>query len=196
MALVCMLAATYYCTSSATANAASPSGERWVRPARLPVGHNGGTLERLTTPAAGAGKPLPNIWMLLFDDYGWADAGWHRNYTAPGGEFVPATAEVSTPHLDQMVREGINLNRAYVYKYCSPTRSALQSGRNPYHVVSVTTVCRRECDHRMMMMWSHACVEPAQRRSQYRQPLGPRIRLRSHSAQHDWHRHQARRCRI
>jgi len=71
---------------------------------------------------------------VLFDDYGWANAGWHRNYTAPGGEFVPGTDEVQTPNLNELVRTGINLNRAYVYKYCSPTRSAIQSGRNPYHV--------------------------------------------------------------
>lgn len=46
------------------------------------------------------------------------------------GVHVPATTEVQTPNLDQLVREGIELDRAYVYKYCSPTRSALQSGRN------------------------------------------------------------------
>lgn len=66
--------------------------------------------------------------------YGWADAGWHRNYTAPGGAKVPATDEVQTPHLNELVSSGIELNRNYIYKYCSPTRSALQSGRNPYHV--------------------------------------------------------------
>ena len=64
----------------------------------------------------------------------WADAGWHRGYTAPGGEHVPATPEVATPNLDALVKVGIDLNRHYVYKYCSPSRSALQSGRNPYHV--------------------------------------------------------------
>ena len=68
---------------------------------------------------------------------GWANAGWHRNYTAPGGEFVPATAEVATPNMNELVKTGIELNRQYVYKYCSPTRSALQSGRNPYHVNNI-----------------------------------------------------------
>ena len=72
--------------------------------------------------------------MILFDDYGWADAGWHRGYTAPGGEHVPLTPEVATPNLDALVKVGIDLNRHYVYKYCSPSRSALQSGRDPYHV--------------------------------------------------------------
>ena len=91
--------------------------------------HGGG--EILRKPAAGK---QPHILLVLFDDYGWADAGWHRNYTAPDGSFVPATPEVQTPHLDSLVKEGINLNRNYVYKYCSPSRSALQSGRNPIHV--------------------------------------------------------------
>jgi len=107
------------------------TGDTWAEPQGLPAGHNGGVKERLTTPAGGR---RPHILMILFDDYGWADAGWHRNYTAPGGEFLPATPEVATPHLDSLVREGIELDRHYVYKYCSPSRSALQSGRNPYHV--------------------------------------------------------------
>lgn len=78
--------------------------------------------------------PRPHIFFALLDDYGWANAGWHRNYTAPGGSFVPATAEVQTPHMDSLVHSGIELERAYAYKYCSPSRSALQSGRDPYHV--------------------------------------------------------------
>lgn len=87
---------------------------RWVAPAGLPAGHNGGFLERLTTPAAGK---RPHLVFVLFDDYGWADAGWHRNYTM-GNVHVPATNEVQTPNLDKLVGEGINLNRNYVYKYC------------------------------------------------------------------------------
>lgn len=47
---------------------------------------------------------------------------------------MPATDEVQTPTLDQLVRDGIELDRAYAYKCCSPTRSAFQSGRHPYHV--------------------------------------------------------------
>lgn len=97
--------------------------------AGFPESHNGGFKEQLVEPAS---PTKPNIVMLLFDDYGWANAGWHRNYTAPGGKFVPATDEVATPNMNRLVAEGIELNRQYVYKYCSPTRSALQSGRNPY----------------------------------------------------------------
>ena len=36
--------------------------------------------------------------------------------------------------MEGLIHEGILFDRHYVYKYCSPTRSALQSGRNPIHV--------------------------------------------------------------
>ena len=108
---------------SPSAEASASPADHWVLPQGLPEGHNGGYSERLTAPAAGK---QPHILMILFDDYGWADAGWHRGYTAPGGEHVPTTPEVATPNLDALVKAGIDLNRHYVYKYCSPSRSALQ----------------------------------------------------------------------
>ena len=67
----------------------------------------------------------PHIVLLLADDYGWANSGWHR---------PPHYAEVKTPAMDALVASGIELERHYVYKYCSPSRSALQSGRHPIHV--------------------------------------------------------------
>eukprot|EP00040_Diaphanoeca_grandis_P016465 m.84937 g.84937 ORF g.84937 m.84937 type:complete len:573 (-) comp25821_c0_seq3:107-1825(-) len=70
----------------------------------------------------------PNVIAILADDYGWADAGWHR----PVGY-----NEVQTPVMDQLVKEGIELDRQYVFKFCSPTRSAAQTGRNPIHVNTV-----------------------------------------------------------
>ena len=36
--------------------------------------------------------------------------------------------------MDALCREGIELDRNYVFQYCSPSRSAAQSGRNPIHV--------------------------------------------------------------
>jgi len=70
-------------------------------------------------------KP-PHIIQILADDYGWADVGFHRK--------EDPTNEVQTPNIDQLVADGIELDRHYVFKYCSPTRSALISGRNPIHV--------------------------------------------------------------
>ena len=69
----------------------------------------------------------PHIVMHLVDDWGWANAGWHRLGRR-------ATDEVRTPRMDALVRQGIELDRAYSYKMCSPSRCSLQSGRLPTHV--------------------------------------------------------------
>eukprot|EP01052_Picozoa_sp_SAG31_P007048 SAG31_NODE_331_length_17518_cov_32.495042_13_plen_118_part_00 len=42
--------------------------------------------------------------------------------------------DVSTPNFDALVAEGLELDRNYVHKFCSPTRSSIQSGRLPVHV--------------------------------------------------------------
>ena len=99
---------------------------------RLPAGpydasSNGGWFAKEVRKKPVAGKQ-PHIAFILLDDYGWADAGWHRD---PAGI---SDADVRTPRMNELVAEGIELDRHYVYKYCSPTRSAIQSGRNPFHV--------------------------------------------------------------
>ena len=62
---------------------------------------------------------------------GWANVGWNREVK---------TREVVTPNLDALVSQGIELEQFYTFKYCSPTRSALQSGRNPIHVNVLNTL--------------------------------------------------------
>ena len=62
---------------------------------------------------------------MLVDDWGWANVGYHRD---------PPTHEVDTPNMDSLVKEGLELDQHYVYRYCSPSRSALISGRLPIHV--------------------------------------------------------------
>jgi len=57
-----------------------------------------------------------NILLIVADDLGWADVGWH------GGKF-------KTPNLDKLVASGVELDRHYVQPVCTPTRTALMSGR-------------------------------------------------------------------
>ena len=59
----------------------------------------------------------PNILMILSDDFGWADAGWHRG---------PCEKDVVTPFMEQLVAQGVEFDRHYAFKYCSPTRVSLQ----------------------------------------------------------------------
>ena len=66
--------------------------------------------------SAAAEVQRPNILLIVADDLGWADVGWH------GGPF-------KTPNLDKLAREGVELDRHYVQPVCTPTRVALLSGR-------------------------------------------------------------------
>lgn len=75
------------------------------------------------SPSAGAepasapsGEPKPNILLVVADDLGWGDVGWH------GSKF-------RTPEMDKLVAGGVELDRHYVQPVCSPTRTALMSGR-------------------------------------------------------------------
>lgn len=60
----------------------------------------------------------PNILLIVADDLGWADVGWHGGFG-------------KTPVMDQLVREGVELDQHYVQPVCTPTRTALMSGRYP-----------------------------------------------------------------
>ena len=67
------------------------------------------------------GNAPPHIVFALIDDLGWHDVGHHN-------------AELHTPHMNALLLEGIELDRHYAYRFCSPTRSSLMSGRYPMHV--------------------------------------------------------------
>ena len=60
----------------------------------------------------------PNILVLLADDLGWGDVGFHKG-------------NVPTPNLDRLAKESVELLRFYVHPVCSPTRAALLSGKMP-----------------------------------------------------------------
>ena len=60
----------------------------------------------------------PNILFIVADDLGWSDVGWHGGFS-------------KTPNMDRLVREGIELDQHYVQPVCTPTRTALMSGRYP-----------------------------------------------------------------
>jgi arylsulfatase A-like enzyme len=68
--------------------------------------------------AIAAEPPRPNIVLIVADDLGWSDVGWHGGFG-------------KTPHMDRLVREGVELDRHYVQPVCTPTRAALLTGRYP-----------------------------------------------------------------
>lgn len=78
----------------------------------------GVVLVLLSLRAAAADSAPPNILLIVADDLGWSDVGWHDGYG-------------KTPHLDRLVREGVELDQHYVQPVCTPTRTALMTGRYP-----------------------------------------------------------------
>ena len=59
---------------------------------------------------------------------GWDDVSFH------GSKQIP------TPNLDGMANSGIILNNYYVQHICTPTRSAIMTGRYPIHTGTVTVI--------------------------------------------------------
>jgi hypothetical protein len=74
-------------------------------------------------------SPTPQIVYILSDNLGWGNVGYHRKLSPAG-----PSPEVVTPNLDQLVASGIELDRFYTYKFCSPSRSSLMTGRFAQHV--------------------------------------------------------------
>lgn len=60
----------------------------------------------------------PNIVIIMADDLGWSDVGYHGS-------------EIRTPNLDRLAAEGVELNRFYAHPTCSPTRASLMTGKSP-----------------------------------------------------------------
>lgn len=78
--------------------------------------------------AAVCATTRPHVLVVLVDDWGHANVGFHAS------ALDRASNETRTPSLDALAAEGILLERHYTFRFCSPTRSALHTGRNPIHV--------------------------------------------------------------
>ncbi|MCX7818882.1 MAG: sulfatase [Kiritimatiellae bacterium] len=71
----------------------------------------------LAVQTAGALQP-PNFVLIIADDLGYADVGFH------------GCRDIPTPHLDRLAASGVRCSQGYVsHSFCSPTRAALMTGR-------------------------------------------------------------------
>lgn len=92
-----------------------------MEPALAQPAEEQAAVRKLADLRAKTGKP-PNIVWLLVDDMGYGDPGIYG-----GG----ATIGAATPNIDRLAREGLQLTAAYSQPTCTPTRSAILTGRLP-----------------------------------------------------------------
>ena len=72
------------------------------------------------TAAAWLGPRKPNVVVIVADDLGYADVGFH------------GCRDIPTPHLDSLARSGVRFTDGYASSpVCSPTRAGLLTGRYP-----------------------------------------------------------------
>jgi len=84
------------------------------------------------------GAAAPNVIIMLADDLGWADVGYHGS-------------DIQTPNIDRLAIEGMRLERFYATPFCSPTRAALMTGRDPIKLGTA---------HAVVMAWDNTGVSP------------------------------------
>jgi arylsulfatase A-like enzyme len=72
----------------------------------------------LSSAAGKKGALNPNILIILADDLGYADVGFHGS-------------DIKTPNIDRIARDGVQLEQFYACPMCSPTRAGLMTGRYP-----------------------------------------------------------------
>jgi len=88
-------------------------------------------------PALGASPPRPNVILIMTDDQGYGDLHCHGN------------AMIRTPNLDRLHADSIRFTQFHVDPTCSPTRSALMTGRystrtGVWHTIMGRSILYRE----------------------------------------------------
>src|SRR5436305_5221596 len=85
------------------------------------------------TAVSHAAEPArrPNILLVITDDQGYGDLGWHGN------------KQIRTPNLDRLARQSVRLTNFYVCPVCSPMRASLLTGRYNYRTGVVDTFLGR-----------------------------------------------------
>ena len=64
----------------------------------------------------------PNVVLIMTDDQGHGDLGFHGN------------PKIRTPNLDKLATESVRFDNFYVSPVCAPTRASLMTGRYNFRI--------------------------------------------------------------
>ena len=79
--------------------------------------------------AVDAPDARPNILIILIDDMGYRDVGYHGS-------------EIRTPNIDRLASQGAELTQFYAHPTCSPTRTALMTAKAPARLGVVLPIAK------------------------------------------------------
>lgn len=107
------------------------------------------------TDAQSTSQRTPNIVFIMADDLGYADVGFN------GSKWF------ETPALDALADQGLVFDNAYMYPTCSPSRSALLTGRQSFRtgVYTVPVLEKGDAQQNIFSRWTvthdhPVCAEP------------------------------------
>ncbi|WP_173403142.1 sulfatase [Rhodopirellula sallentina] len=94
--------------------------------------------------AADLPKQKPNIVFVLVDDLGYADVGFN------GSQFY------ETPNIDRLAKDGVIFEYAYMYPTCSPSRTAIATGKQSFRtgVYTVPVLERGSAQENLFSRWT------------------------------------------
>ncbi|MFY0714899.1 sulfatase [Seonamhaeicola sp. NFXS20] len=94
--------------------------------------------------SACAQQKKPNIIFIMADDLGWQDVGFM------GSQWF------ETPNLDALAKESMVFTDAYMYPTCSPSRTALLTGKQSFRtgVYNVPVLEKGDAEHNIFSRWT------------------------------------------
>ncbi len=110
----------------------------------------------VSTAFAADAARKPNIIFILVDDLGFADVGFN------------GSVYYETPNLDKLAKGGLVLENTYMYPTCSPSRTAIAIGKQPFRA-GVSTVPVLEQGNARENIFSRWTV--GEEHTMYSQPL-------------------------
>ena len=95
------------------------------------IGQKEGRPQKEIDKASAQTSKRPNVIIVMTDDQGYGDLGFHGNPV------------IKTPNLDAMARESARLDPFYVCPVCAPTRASLMTGRSHQRTRAIDTYIGR-----------------------------------------------------